>query len=134
MAGVVAALVADDERRLLGEEVGGLALALVAPLEPDDHGGRHQAAPDTVRPRSGPGSSGIHVSRVRPPFVRRTGVPKVGARLTGRTPRLPRATASPPCRAPGGPASEDGASIAGQNADQRRERSPARSARALAAR
>ncbi len=41
VAGVVAALVADDHRDLLGEEVGGLALALVAPLQPDDHGSRH---------------------------------------------------------------------------------------------
>ena len=43
VAGVVAALVADDERDLLGEEVGGLALALVAPLETDDDRRRHQA-------------------------------------------------------------------------------------------
>ena len=42
VAGVVAALVAHDHRDLLGQEVGRLALALVAPLEPDDHGGRHQ--------------------------------------------------------------------------------------------
>ena len=41
VAGVVAALVAHDHRDLLGQEVGGLALALVAPLEADDHGGRH---------------------------------------------------------------------------------------------
>ena len=44
VAGVVAALVAHDHRDLLGQEVGRLALALVAPLEPDDHGGRHQSA------------------------------------------------------------------------------------------
>ena len=44
VAGVVAALVADDHRDLLGQEVGRLALALVAPLEPDDHGGGHQDA------------------------------------------------------------------------------------------
>ncbi len=43
VAGVVAALVADDHRDLLGEEVGGLALALVAPLQPDDHRGGHYA-------------------------------------------------------------------------------------------
>jgi hypothetical protein len=42
VAGVVAALVAHDHRGLLGEEVGGLALALVAPLQADDHGRRHQ--------------------------------------------------------------------------------------------
>ena len=41
VAGVVATLVADDHRHLLGQEVRRLALALVAPLEPDDHGGRH---------------------------------------------------------------------------------------------
>ena len=45
MAGVVAALVADDHRDLLGEEVGGLALALISPLQPDDDGCRHQRAP-----------------------------------------------------------------------------------------
>ena len=44
VAGVVAALVADDHRHLLGQEVGRLALALVAPLQPDDHGRRHQRA------------------------------------------------------------------------------------------
>ena len=42
VAGVVAALVADDHRHLLGQEVGRLALALVAPLEPDDDRCRHQ--------------------------------------------------------------------------------------------
>ena len=42
VAGVVAALVANDHRDLLGQEVRGLALALVAPLQPDDHGSRHQ--------------------------------------------------------------------------------------------
>ena len=47
VAGVVAALVAHDHRRLLGQEVGRLALALVAPLQPDDHGGRHQRTPST---------------------------------------------------------------------------------------
>jgi hypothetical protein len=52
VAGVVAALVADDHRDLLREEVGRLALALVVkrprppPLETDDHRrGRHQRAP-----------------------------------------------------------------------------------------
>ncbi len=42
VAGVVTALVANDHRRLLGQEVGRLALALVAPLQPDDDGSRHQ--------------------------------------------------------------------------------------------
>ena len=45
VAGVVAALVAHDHGHLLGQEVGGLALALVAPLKPDDYGGRHRQAP-----------------------------------------------------------------------------------------
>ena len=55
VAGVVAALVAHDHGDLLGEEVGGLALALVAPLEADDHGGRHQRL-NSGRP--GPASAG----------------------------------------------------------------------------
>ena len=41
VAGVVAALVADDQLHLLGQEVGELALALVTPLGPDDDGCRH---------------------------------------------------------------------------------------------
>ena len=41
VAGVVAALVADDHLHLLGQEVGELALALVAPLGPDDDGCGH---------------------------------------------------------------------------------------------
>jgi hypothetical protein len=60
VARVVAALVAHDHRHLLGQEVGRLALALIAPLEPDDHRGRHVSGPpgQTKRPRptgSGPG-------------------------------------------------------------------------------
>ncbi len=39
--GVVAALVAGDDVAALGEEVDHLALALVAPLGPDHHGGGH---------------------------------------------------------------------------------------------
>ena len=39
--GVVATLVAHDHRNLLGEEVGRLPLPLVAPLQADDHAGRH---------------------------------------------------------------------------------------------
>src|SRR4051794_632818 len=98
VAGVVAALVANDERGLLGQEVGRLALALVAPLEPDDHGCRHQptlrscTGPDIERPRPWPGSR-IDDSRVPSPAVWRSGVSKVRIRLTGRTTRLPRATA-----------------------------------------
>ena len=41
VARVVAALVAHDHRDLLRQEIGRLALSLVAPLQPDDHGGRH---------------------------------------------------------------------------------------------
>ena len=43
VTGVVAALVAHDHGDLLREEVGRLALPLVAPLQPDDDGRRHQA-------------------------------------------------------------------------------------------
>ena len=41
VAGVVAALEADDDVGLLGEQVDDLALALVAPLGADDHGAWH---------------------------------------------------------------------------------------------
>ena len=44
VAGVVTALVADDIRTRLRQDVDRLALALVAPLEPDEHGSRHQRA------------------------------------------------------------------------------------------
>ena len=55
VAGVVATLVADGHGHLLGQEVGRLALALVAPLEADDHGGGHQVRPRAAglaRPRT----------------------------------------------------------------------------------
>ena len=68
VAGVVTALVADDERDRLGEQVGGLSLAFVAPLETDDDGSGHlrrsrqTKAPatdgwdlDTLRPCASPG-------------------------------------------------------------------------------
>ena len=110
VAGVVAALVADHHRRLLGEEVGGLPLALVPPLEADDHGRGHRTPPDTNRPRRMPGS-GIDVSRVCPPELRRTGWMKVRDRLTGRTPRLPRAMVIPSIAGPAGAGLEDRASI-----------------------
>ena len=45
VAGVVAALVADDQVHLLGDEVGELALALVAPLGADDDGRWHAKPP-----------------------------------------------------------------------------------------
>src|SRR5215217_5354812 len=41
VASVVAALVADHDLHLLGEQIGQLALALVAPLGADDHGTGH---------------------------------------------------------------------------------------------
>ena len=101
VAGVVAALVADDHRDLLGEEVGRLALALVAPLEPDDHRGRHQRATSaTVTGRltaneKAPGSvlGPGYTSPVLRRLLRRRSRSKVRVRLTGRTTRLPRATA-----------------------------------------
>src|SRR5439155_13210958 len=90
VAGVVAALVADDEVGLLGEEVRGLALALVAPLQPDDDRGRHQARASTEskRPRNRGSETEIQVSRVRSASGSKT-----RRRLTGRATRLPRATA-----------------------------------------
>jgi hypothetical protein len=98
VAGVVAALVAHDEGGLLGQEVGRLALAFVTPLEPDDDRGRHQLVlreargREIKRPRSLPGSR-IHHSLDPSPIVWRGGWVKVLIRLTGRTTRLPRATA-----------------------------------------
>src|SRR4029078_6391516 len=98
VAGVVAALVADDHRDLLGEEVGRLALALVAPLEPDDHGcghqrrPRHAAAGANKKPRGRCPGTWVHISRVAP-ALRRRSLSKTRVRLTGRTTRLPRATA-----------------------------------------
>jgi hypothetical protein len=48
VAGVVAALIADDEIGLLGQEVGDLALALVAPLHADESDARHQWAAEVT--------------------------------------------------------------------------------------
>ena len=110
VARVVAALVADDDGDVLGEEVGGLALALVAPLEAHDHGRGHQRGPDTKEPRTGPGSW-IHVSRDSPRAFRRAGGSKVRARLTGRTPRLPRAMVISSIAGLAPPGLEDGPSI-----------------------
>ncbi len=42
---VVAALVPDDHRHLLGDEVGELPLAFVTPLRTDDYGRRHRVSP-----------------------------------------------------------------------------------------
>ena len=52
--GVVAALVAHDHGGLLGQEIGRLALALVAPLQPDDHRSRHQRLVPRIRSRGRP--------------------------------------------------------------------------------
>ena len=54
--------------------VRGLALALVAPQEPDDHGGGHQAGcpRQMKRPRATEAGTWIHISR-RAPSVRRRG-------------------------------------------------------------
>jgi hypothetical protein len=41
MAGVVAALKAHDDVRVVGEEIDDLALAFVTPLRPDDNDIRH---------------------------------------------------------------------------------------------
>ena len=90
VAGVVAALVADDHRDLLGQEVGRLALALVAPLEPDDHGSRHQArSPRSRAPtRKSPGPCGPgpdrHLPRRAADCVGGSPVVWSLARLTGR--------------------------------------------------
>ena len=50
VAGVVPALVAHDHRRLFGEVVGELALALVAPLGADDHCAGHKRLHVTLPP------------------------------------------------------------------------------------
>ena len=53
VAGVVAALVADDHGHLLGQQIGQLPLALVSPLRADDDGCRHwgSSRPPTGQPR-----------------------------------------------------------------------------------
>ena len=112
VAGVVAALVAHDEADGLGQQVGRLALALVAPLQADDHGGGHQSpsrlvatAPlavdeprrGTKKPRSDPTGTWIDSPRCRLATLGRDPLAKVRASLTGPTQPLLRATA-PPCR------------------------------------
>ena len=87
VAGVVATLVAHDHRDLLGQEVGRLALALVAPLQPDDHGGRHQQASHQARRRTENRRSGR--SRRRRPVSTRS----------ERTPRCVSERRSRPTRA-----------------------------------
>ena len=73
VAGVVAALVADDDRDLLGEEVGRLALALVAPLEADHDRGRASEGAASSPSPGGPGQAPATGARactsrcVRPP-------------------------------------------------------------------
>ena len=43
VAGVISALAADDDVRLVGEHIDDLAFAFVAPLGPDENGVRHIA-------------------------------------------------------------------------------------------
>ena len=89
VAGVVAALVAHDHGDLLGQEVRCLALALVAPLQADDHGRRHVQASSGATKRPRPAGRGPGYT---PPLCRRRGacvLSKVLVRLTGRTGRLP---------------------------------------------
>jgi hypothetical protein len=114
---VVAALVAHDHRDLLREEVGRLALALVAPLEADDHRRGHRPPPDMKRPRPMVPGSWIDVSRAGPP-LRRAGGSKVRSRLTGRTTRLPRSMVSSSIAGQAPRSLEDRVSIA--NPDGRR--------------
>ena len=70
VAGVVAALVAHDHRGLLRQEIGRLALALVAPLQADDHGCGHQAPSPNKKALIGPW---VDCSLVAPPTCRRIG-------------------------------------------------------------
>ena len=91
VAGVVAALVAHDHRDLLGEEVGRLALALVAPLQPDDHGGRHQRG--RSQQTKGPGRGAWDPDRHLP--RRAADVSADRRRLVARSPH---GTADAPCK------------------------------------
>ena len=113
VAGVVAALVAHDVADGLGQKVGRLAFALVAPLQADDHGGGHQSPSmdgaaallrgstsrhrGTKKPRSDPTGTWIDSPRCRLATLWRDPLAKVRASLTGPTQPLLRATA-PPCR------------------------------------
>ena len=100
MTGVVAALVAHDHRDLLGQEVGRLALALVAPLEPDDHGRRHQDGVRGAKKKPRPMWAGTWIddSLVAPRSLRRTAVGWLQDRLTGRSMRLEARCLDPPNR------------------------------------
>ena len=61
--GVVAALEADHEVRVLGEQVGDLALALVAPLGADDHDAGHVVR-RSLRGEAPPRRAGLAVGRL----------------------------------------------------------------------
>ncbi len=50
--GVVAALIADDVVNPVAEQVGGLALAFIAPLRADDHDGGHVTGPSRNRTKA----------------------------------------------------------------------------------
>ena len=54
MAGVGAAVVADDEIVLIGEEIDDFALGLVAPLQADDTSAGHGGQPYTAAPPATP--------------------------------------------------------------------------------
>src|SRR5258708_38442288 len=49
---IVATLVADDVVDPVAEQVGGLALAFIAPLRADDHDGRHVTGPSRYRTKA----------------------------------------------------------------------------------
>src|SRR5215469_6621173 len=53
MAGVIAALISVDKIHAVAEQVGGLALAFIAPLCSDDHDGGHVTGPsrNKTKPR-----------------------------------------------------------------------------------
>ena len=98
VAGVVAALVADDHRHLFGQEVGGLALPLVAPLEADDDGRRHQ--PDALVPRA-ERTAGKEKAPGRVAWDLVSNLPRRAADASADRRRLvarpPRGTADAPC-------------------------------------
>ena len=88
VAGVIAAVGADHDRDRLGEEVGRLALALVAPLKSHDDGGRHhRPSGNEETPVASTGARWAFWvdSPIVSPESRRGGWPKVLVRLTGRT-------------------------------------------------
>src|SRR5271157_944579 len=88
VAGVVAALIANDRRDVLGQSVGRLAFALVAPLQADNYGGGHLFLPRVLAPAV--------VREVTP------GNQKALGRLAGDLGRLPLRRSRGSCRSEGG--------------------------------